>query len=89
MELYHHERKIWCPHCGEEYNFEPCDGDGALVTYWGEGPAIERECSNEDCEKTFYVTEHVDRTFTTGLTDSRTLENEAAAHFTSKIPMEE
>jgi len=81
MEQFDHDRKIFCPHCGTEYKFEPCDGGEDLVTYWGESNAVEIECLNEDCEKTFFVTEHVNRTFCAGFTENRVLENEGEATF--------
>lgn len=50
--------EIECPHCETNLGLESFDLRG-LVTYWGEDGAVELECDN--CEKTFFVEEHVRR----------------------------
>jgi hypothetical protein len=57
---------VVCPHCGQFNRFEFCDGDGRLVTYWGDGGPHEYEC--QDCERVFFVREYVIRNFEAGKT---------------------
>lgn len=59
------EELIRCPFCKAILKVDFCDGDGHLVTYWGEDGDQEVECTNEECEKTFIVKENVRRTFDT------------------------
>ena len=73
-----HEGKVWCPHCGDEYDTEEAY---YLYSYHGEESPIEVYCSNEDCEKTFWVTEYVHRTFASSYTEKRASENEGEAKF--------
>jgi hypothetical protein len=61
------ERRMRCPYCNAVYEPDFCDGDGGMVTLWGEGEPVEREC--HDCEKTFYVLETVTRYFKTAKTE--------------------
>ena len=59
-ERYRKARKIFCPHCGEEYE----DDEYQCISYYGtEDELWEIECPNLDCEKIFYVEEIVDRTY--------------------------
>jgi hypothetical protein len=60
------EGRVWCPHCHAHYEVDACDGDGALVTYYGEDGPVECEC--RECEKTFFVQERVRRTYASGRT---------------------
>jgi DNA-directed RNA polymerase subunit RPC12/RpoP len=68
MEKRAEARRVRCPHCDHvhlgESNEEP---DPDLVSYhgtvFGEGEPYEVEC--ERCEHTFYVHEHVERTYET------------------------
>ena len=55
-----------CPHCGEFNQFEFCDGDGRLVTWWGDDGPKEYECRR--CDREFFVREHVSRFYTAGKT---------------------
>lgn len=50
---------VTCPHCGAEREIEPCDGDGDLVTYWGDDLHEDVWCS--ECDRTFAVREYVTR----------------------------
>ena len=56
------DESIRCPYCGEKQVLDFCDGDGDLVTIWGEDLHT-REC--EFCEAEFRVRESVTRTFDT------------------------
>ena len=62
LEEMRKERCIICPHCGHEHDpsFDPEMLSG-LVTYHGDEPPQEFQC--QSCEKTFFVQEHVRRTF--------------------------
>lgn len=60
---YEEEREIRCPYCesvqeNDDYQFP--------VTYHGEPSITEFEC--QECENTFFVKEHVSRTYDTGKT---------------------
>jgi DNA-directed RNA polymerase subunit RPC12/RpoP len=55
---YKEEREIRCPFCGE---LQVNDDGQYPVTYWGEPETTEMECQN--CEKKFFVTENVSRTY--------------------------
>lgn len=76
-----HEEKIWCPHCGTIY--ELCDDRWEEhVTYWGSngsnnGMPAEVEC--DECGKTFWVTEWVERTYGTSTKNELAYENEGKA----------
>jgi ribosomal protein S27AE len=56
------ETRVWCPSCGARYPVDPSDGDDDIVTYWGEGEPAEKTCPA--CGRTFFVKEHVRRTYT-------------------------
>ena len=51
---------IICPYCEREQDHETMYN---YVSYWGEDTQGELQC--EDCEKTFYVEEKVEREFET------------------------
>ena len=57
------DEQVWCPYCHALYPKELCDGDTDLVSYWGEGDSVEKEC--QSCERTFLVQERVRRTYET------------------------
>ena len=58
LEMYRRDREIHCPHCGE---LHPNDDFQYPVTYWGEDDPVELTCY--ECEKTFLVKEHIERTY--------------------------
>ena len=60
---YKKEREVTCPHCEHV-----CDNDDGFypVSYWAEDGPEERDCPS--CEKTFFVEEHVARTWSTAKT---------------------
>ena len=59
MEQLRRDRLIICPHCGYEHH-DPEMLQG-LITYHGEEEPQEVYCYQ--CDKTFFVNEHVSRTF--------------------------
>lgn len=61
------EEQVWCPHCAALYPRELCDGDTDLVTYWGDGDPVEKECGS--CGESFFVQERVRRTYVTSKTE--------------------
>ncbi len=54
------EHTLKCPHCGHVIELDFCDGDGHLVTYWGEE---DHDAWCSECDKFFKVREHVTRDF--------------------------
>ena len=52
------DRNIFCPHCGVR---QPNDDFQYPVNYHSPDEAHEEECC--DCEKVFFVQEHVERTY--------------------------
>ena len=52
---------VACPHCGEKYKADLCDGDEALVTYWGEFNVVTVTC--RECDRDFELCEHVVRSW--------------------------
>lgn len=64
MARFKREQEIHCPHCDALYD----DSDEHHhVSYWGEDSQTEVECENEDCGKSFWLEEHVSRTYTTAM----------------------
>jgi len=61
---YEEEREIKCPYCGCVQENDDCQFP---VTYHGEPSITEFEC--QECEKTFFVKEHVSRTYDVGATE--------------------
>ncbi len=60
---YKADREVRCPHCDHLHD----NDDGFYpVSYWAEDGPEERDC--EDCGKTFFVEEHVARTWKVGKT---------------------
>jgi len=63
---YDRTHHIKCPHCGKDYTddteFHIAHN---TISYYGDEGVCECECNS--CEKTFYVEEHVDRTWDVGI----------------------
>jgi hypothetical protein len=78
---YRFEHGLFCPHCGQEYVVEVCDGDGDLVSLYGSEGSIEVECKNPECGETFHVVEHVERTYTSRFSVGWSCEDEGKATF--------
>ncbi len=58
LERYERNRKVFCPHCGEEHEDEYYE---CVSLYGTEKELWEVTCIN--CEKIYYVEEVVDRTY--------------------------
>ena len=91
MKRLERARKIFCPHCGEEYD----DEENQCISYHGtENELWEIECPNLDCERTFYAKEIVDRTYETVKCTNcedegsffKTVENDSGKLETTKVP---
>lgn len=63
MARIERESKIWCPHCGAEYD----DEDVMCLSYCGEDGPVIVTCLT--CEKEFEVDETVRRTYETKVLD--------------------
>lgn len=63
MENHDREREIRCPYCNK---LQDNDDWQYPVTYHGEDGPQEWTCDDTDCEKTFFVEEHVERTYFVG-----------------------
>ena len=74
MEQQRQAETITCPHCNKVYETDFCDGDGHLISFWGEDEPGEVYCLNEDCERSFFVREWVTRTFTSGKTSQEAMD---------------
>ena len=59
QQLWEREQSVYCPYCAQKQDVTECPD---LVTYHGESGALEFEC--QVCERLFYVTETVLRTYT-------------------------
>jgi DNA-directed RNA polymerase subunit RPC12/RpoP len=59
MQRYKEARQIKCPHCADVIE----DGEDmcSFISVHGEESDEETECSN--CERKYYIKEHVDRTW--------------------------
>lgn len=74
MDAMAEARRIRCPYCNAEFDDSE---DRRHVTCWGEDPAKEQDCPN--CENTFLVKEHVERTYTTSMMPEDLIEQDAPA----------
>lgn len=56
---------VCCPHCEHPVDMTCCEVYHRHVTYWGEEVPVERECDR--CSKSFFLKEHVRRTWSVGV----------------------
>lgn len=71
-DRYNKEHRIDCPHCGQAQDIEFCDHP-ELISYYGEDDPVMLMCQYPSCEKTFFVKEHIDRTWKEGKTTEEAL----------------
>lgn len=78
-----HKERVWCPHCGAEYDLDPCEDSISrklTIPYTTDDP-VEVKCENEGCEKTYWVTAHVRRTFVSTFKNTWSCESDGKAKF--------